>query len=106
MHAIHRLVGCALLIAGIGNAAATSADTQDMGGTAPSTMDSASTSGCSASGGDATGLNHDASSAGDVGNAGGSAQGSSHHSGGSSTAPLPTHRPHLGWQSLLPGSIQ
>jgi hypothetical protein len=105
MRTIHRLIGCALFIAGVGCAAAASAETQDMGGTSQ-TIDSASASSSAASGGDVTGLSHDCASANDSHSAASSAQGSNHHSGGGTTAPLPSHSPHLGWQSLLPGSIQ
>jgi hypothetical protein len=106
MRAIHRLIGCIVFIAGIGSAAVASAETQDLGGTAQSTLESASASGGAASGGDVTGLSRDCASANDSGSAASSAQGSDHHSGGGTVAPLPSHRPHLGWQSLLPGSIQ
>lgn len=106
MRVIHRLIGCALFIAGIGSAAATSAETQDLGGSRQTSLDSGSASGGSASGGDAMGLSHDCPPASSSGSSATSAGDSSNHSGGGAAAPLPSHRPHLGWQSLLPGSIQ
>ncbi|MGY3041672.1 hypothetical protein ACVWWQ_003305 [Rhodanobacter sp. TND4EL1] len=104
MRPVHWFIGCALCIAGIGGASATSVDAQDLDNSPHSLLDSASPhDGNTSSGGDATGLNHDcpSTSSGDNPEPG---SGSS-HSGGSSSAP-PSRRPHLGWQSLLPGSIQ
>ena len=57
-----------------------------------------------ASGGDAAGLNHDCPPASSSDNA--EPASGNGRSGGSSSAPTPSRRPHLGWQSLLPGSIQ
>lgn len=107
MRAIHCFIGCTLFIAGIGSAAATSAETQDLSNAAPAALDSGSaSSSVTASGGDVAGLSHDAASSNDSGSSTSSSQGSSHHSGGGTVAPSPSRRPHLGWQSLLPGSIQ
>jgi hypothetical protein len=105
MRAIHRLIGCALCIAGIGSAAATSLDTQEVD-SSPRTTESATTHGGDASGGDALGLNRDCPSAGNNDNAGNTSSSGNDRSGGASSAPTQTHRLHLGWQSLLPGSIQ
>jgi hypothetical protein len=107
MRATHWLIGCALCIAGIGGATATSLDTaQDLDPSHPA-LDSASPhGGNTSSGGDALGLTRDcppASSSDSPGSASGNGSG---RSGGASSAPTPTRRPHLGWQSLLPGSIQ
>ena len=108
MRATHWLIGCALCIAGIGGAAATSLDTQGMDNSPHATIDNASPhDGNTSSGGDALGLNRDcppSSSSDTSGNT--PSDNSNDHSGGGSSVPTPTRRPHLGWQSLLPGSIQ
>ncbi|TPG11071.1 hypothetical protein EAH75_08920 [Rhodanobacter glycinis] len=106
MRATHWLIGCALCIAGIGSATATSLDTQDLDSSPHATADSASTHGGNASGGDALGLSRDCPSASNSDNSGNSSSNGNDHSGGASSAPTQTRRLHLGWQSLLPGSIQ
>lgn len=108
MRAIHWLIGCTVCVAGLGSAAATSLDTQDLNTATHAATSSAITRESNAgSGGDALGLSHDSSpsssSSSDSSNPPGS---SSEHSETTSPAPTPTRRPHLGWQSLLPGSIQ
>jgi hypothetical protein len=105
MRAIHRLIGCALCIAGIGSAAATSLDTQDVD-SSPRATESTTTHSGNASGGDALGLARDCPSTGSNDNAGSTSGNGTDRSGGASSAPTQTHRLHLGWQSLLPGSIQ
>ncbi|WP_426688246.1 hypothetical protein [Rhodanobacter ginsengiterrae] len=106
MRAVHWLVGCALCIAGIGGASAASVDSQDLDNSPRTLLDSSSAhDGNTSSGGDATGLGHDCPPASSTDNSG-SNPGNAHSGGGSSTAPAPSRRPHLGWQSLLPGSIQ
>lgn len=104
MHATHWLIGCALCIAGVGSAAATSMDTQDMDGTPHAASEVVSPH--DASGGDALGLNHDCTPHGSGTDAAAGSAGSNGHSGGTSSAPVHASQPHLGWQSLLPGSIQ
>jgi hypothetical protein len=106
MRTTHWLVGCALCIVGIGSAAATSLDTQDLDSSPRAATDSASTHCGNASGGDALGLARDCTSASSSDNSGNTSGTSNDHSGGGSSAPTQTRRPHLGWQSLLPGSIQ
>jgi hypothetical protein len=106
MRATHWLVGCALCIAGIGSAAATSLDTTQDLDPSHAALDSTSPhDGNTGSGGDALGLTRDCPPAGSDGS-GSTSGGGSGRSGGASSAPTPTRRPHLGWQSLLPGSIQ
>ncbi|WEN15012.1 hypothetical protein PY254_17565 [Rhodanobacter sp. AS-Z3] len=105
MRAANWLMGCALCIAGIGGVSAASVDSQDLDHSSRTLVDSASTHDSNtSSGGDAAGLGRDCPSSGSD-NAG-TTSNSSSHSGGSSSAPTPSRRPHLGWQSLLPGSIQ
>jgi hypothetical protein len=108
MRATHWFIGCALCIAGIGSAAATSLETQDLDNASPrATLDNASPHDSNtSSGGDALGLNRDCPSASNSDSSNGASSNGNDHSGGGSSAPAPTRRPHLGWQSLLPGSIQ
>jgi hypothetical protein len=107
MRATHWLIGCALCIAGIGGAAATSLDTaQDLDPTHAALDSTSSHDGNTSSGGDALGLTRDCPPASNSDNSGSTSGNGSGRSGGASSAPTPTRRPHLGWQSLLPGSIQ
>lgn len=106
MRATHWLIGCALCIAGIGSATATSLDTQDLDSSPHATADSTGTHDGNASGGDALGLARDCQPTSNSDNSGNLSGNGSDHSGGASSAPTQNRRPHLGWQSLLPGSIQ
>lgn len=105
MRATYWIIGCTLCIAGIGSAAATNLETQDMD-SSHATIDSASPHESNSSGGDVLGLNRDAPPASNSDGAGSTPTHGGEHSGGTSSAPAPARRPHLGWQSLLPGSIQ
>lgn len=105
MRTTHWLVGCALCIVGIGSAAATNLDTQEQDSNAQhAAADNTSSRDAGNGGGDVLGLTRDTPSRSN----GSSTSGNSNdHSGGSaSSAPAPARQPHLGWQSLLPGSIQ
>lgn len=109
MRASHWLIGCALCIAGIGAAGASSLDThsldaQDMDSSTHASLDGASASG--SNGGDALGLSRDCPQNSGTDTSDNTSGTSTDHSGGASSAPMPNRRPHLGWQSLLPGSIQ
>lgn len=107
MRATYRLIGCALCIAGIGSAAATSLETQDLDSSPHTALESTSPhDGNTSSGGDALGLNRDCPSSRSGDSSSGTSSNGNDRSGGGSSAPTPTRRPHLGWQSLLPGSIQ
>ncbi|HEY8682776.1 MAG TPA: hypothetical protein VIM06_06350, partial [Rhodanobacter sp.] len=58
-------------------------------------------------GGDVLGLNRDCPQHSTSSDTSGSNSGNSNdRSGGAASAPVPTRQRHLGWQSLLPGSIQ
>lgn len=103
MRATYWIIGCTLCIAGIGSAAATNLETQDMD-SSRATIDSASPHESNSSGGDVLGLNRDCPPVSD--SAVSTPTHGGDHSGGASPAPAPARRPHLGWQSLLPGSIQ
>ncbi len=107
MRATHWLIGCALCIAGSGGAAATSLDTAQDLDPSHAALDSASLhDGNTGSGGDALGLTRDCPPASSSESSSGTSGNGSGRSGGASSVPTPTRRPHLGWQSLLPGSIQ
>lgn len=95
------LIGCALCIVGIGSAAAASRATQDLSAPHP-----ALDPGGSSSGGDTPGLARDCPSHNRGGGAVDSSASGNDRSSGGSSAPTSTRRAHLGWQSLLPGSIQ
>ncbi len=104
MRATQRIIGCALCIAGFGSAAAASLDPQSAGNVPHAAV---STSSRDRSGsGDVLGLNHDSSTGNSSDGAAGTSSSGNGHTGGTSSAPASPHRPHLGWQSLLPGSIQ
>jgi hypothetical protein len=109
MRVRHWLFGCAVCFAGIGTAAATSVDSRDLDGSAHAAGDASGASESNA-GGDLLRLNREASPRGTSSE---STTSSSHgtsgdHTGPDSSAPshTPQQQPHLGWQSLLPGSIQ
>lgn len=108
MRATHWLIGCALCLAGIGGASATNLDTQEQESAQRTATDSASLhDGNNSSGGDAMGLTHDTSPHSSGSDSSSSTSGNSNdRSGGAPSAPAPSRQPHLGWQSLLPGSIQ
>ncbi|TAL74310.1 MAG: hypothetical protein EPN56_04960 [Rhodanobacter sp.] len=91
-------------------------DTHDMASGSRNAAESSLHEAGGATGGDLLGLSHDAASSrrgsesdGDNSNAtgsrGGSTAGGSEH-GGRSSAPTSARPAPLGWQSLLPGSIQ
>ena len=103
MRAIHQLIGCALCIAGIGSATAADFDVQDLGSAPQATSNSSSRD--SRNSVDVSGSNRDATPTSSS-SAGSSSSNGNDRSGGASSAPTPTQRTHLGWQSLLPGSIQ
>lgn len=113
MRTRHWLLGLILCLAGIGSVTATSVDTQDTERSTHTSADSAgSTHESNGSGGDALGLGRDrpshSSSTSGGGDSAGSMTGSpSDRSGEAGPAShRPLHQSHLGWQSLLPGSIQ
>ena len=110
MRATYWLIGCVVCIAGLGSAAAATLDAQDLNtSTHAATRDSESSRESNTSStGDVLGLSHDSSSVSTSSNdTPGSSSGSGNdHSGTTSHARTPSRRPNLGWQSLLPGSIQ
>lgn len=105
MRATHRIIGCTLCLAFAGSAAAASLDCQSVdngGGTAAS---QSANGGAGGIGADVLGMNRGNNSSG-TSSTNGAARSGDDRSGATSSAPVPAPRPHLGWQSLLPGSIQ
>lgn len=105
MRATHRILGCALCLAFMGSAMAASLDTQGVDNdthtaTGRTSHDSDN------SGGDAVVMNRDGGTVTGSEATAGASRGGNDHSGAAASAPAPAPRPHLGWQSLLPGSIQ
>lgn len=109
MRAKHWIIGFVLGIAGIGGVSATSLDTQELDNGSHASSDSASThdGGGSTGGGDALGLGHENPPRNSAGDTSVGSPNTHHDRAGAATAtPAPVQQPHLGWQSLLPGSIQ
>ena len=106
MHATHWLLGCGLCIASVGVMAAPYADTQDLESSARTSVDSGSARDAGGTtGNDVLGLGHDTNAHGGGIDAASDAPASTGHSG-SGSAPARARSSHVGWQSLLPGSIQ
>ena len=109
MRVRHWLFGCAVCFAGIGTAAATSVDSRDLDGAVRTTGDASGASEGSA-GGDTLRPNRDGNprnAASESTSSGSRGTGSDRsNTDGSTPSHAPQQQPHLGWQSLLPGSIQ
>lgn len=114
MSARHWMIGCLIGLAGMGSAMATDMDARDITAGSHGAADSSARDAGSSSNGDALGLNRDCPSSRhgsdndtsdtDSRSNGGTAGGSEH--GGRISAPTSARPATLGWQSLLPGSIQ
>jgi len=98
------LIGCVLCVGSIGAASAMDADSQDLNSMQRTVDSSASVhEGAGGSGGDALGLSREANTA---------PSSSSSSSSDNCPTPVPARAPRsgrqnrIGWQSLLPGSIQ
>jgi hypothetical protein len=101
----HWLIGCALCFAGIGGAAAASVDGRDLDNVQRGASDNSGAH--DASIGDTSGMIHDGNPHSHAGETTKSTAGSNgEHVGGDGAPPTHTQPAHLGWQSLLPGSIQ
>ncbi|WP_254427151.1 hypothetical protein [Rhodanobacter sp. C01] len=86
---------------------ATNLDTQEQDSAQHTGTDSASSHDANSSGGDVFGLTRDTPSRNTGSDSTGNTSGNSNdRSGSTPAAPAPPRQPHLGWQSLLPGSIQ
>ncbi len=106
MRATHRIIGCTLCVAVMGSAAAATLDTQGIDHVTQAASSRASHGNDIGDGG-TMGISHGDSSVVTSGNASTTtSRNGNDHSGAASSAPAPAPRPHLGWQSLLPGSIQ
>jgi hypothetical protein len=110
MRATLWLIGCTLCFAGTSSVTAASSCSQDQDSTSHTVADgtSARDGGSTNTNGDALGLNRDgtARSSSTYTLNINSSNNSTDHSGGATLGPTPAHLPRLGWQSLLPGSIQ
>ncbi len=110
MRVKHWLIGCAICFAGIGGAAATNVDSHELdtslrgNGDASSTRDS-SNSGEPGSANEPV-LTHDNAQHSSDAHKNASGGSSTDHAGMDVTPPVRVQQTHLGWQSLLPGSIQ
>ncbi|HEX8778116.1 MAG TPA: hypothetical protein VF738_08340 [Rhodanobacter sp.] len=112
MSARYWMIACLIGLAGMGSAMATDMDARDITAGSHNTADSSAHDAGSTSGGDALGLNRDCPSASRHGSdsdasdtEGHSTAGGGEH-GGRISAPTSARPATLGWQSLLPGSIQ
>lgn len=93
------LIGCVLCVGSIGAASAMDADGQDLGSMQRGVDSSSSSHDGAGSGGDALGLSREGSNP--------AKSSSSDNCPNANQAPASRGRhAHLGWQSLLPGSIQ
>lgn len=99
------ILGCALGLAFTGSVLAASVDTQGVGNSTHATANQTS-HGSDSSGGDAVGIARDTGTINSGETAAGASRNGNDHSGAAASSPAPAPRPHLGWQSLLPGSIQ
>jgi hypothetical protein len=109
MRATLWLIGCALCVSGTSVAAASlCAQDQDNASHAAADTTIPRDAGSTNTNGDALGLNRDGTprSSSSDSSSSSSSSNSTDHSGGAAPAPAPAHLPRLGWQSLLPGSIQ
>jgi len=98
------LFACVLSVGGIGAASAMDADTQELGSMQRvGTVDSGSSHEVSGNGGDALGVPHDSAQQPSPAS---SSSSENCPTGGSSSGAQRSRRISLGWQSLLPGSIQ
>lgn len=104
MRATHRVMGCVLCLAVMGSAAAASLGAPGVDN-APHAVTSRSSQSSTSSDSDAIGASRDSTTTDSDATSSTSSSGNDHH-GAASSAPTPAPRPHLGWQSLLPGSIQ
>ena len=108
MHATHWLIGCTLCITSLG-AAAVSAESQNLDSSAATASETGDADSLHESAGtsnnDVLGLMHEGSQRStSTESSTGTASGDEHPVG---TPPaMAPHHAHVGWQSLLPGSIQ
>jgi hypothetical protein len=99
------LFACVLGVGGIGAASAMDTDTQELGSMQRAGVDGAVNHEVSGNGGDVLGVSRDGGSQGSPAS-GSSSEGCPPGGNGSSSGSQRSRRISLGWQSLLPGSIQ
>ena len=99
------LFACVLGVSGIGAASAMDADTQELGSMQRVGPDGAASHEVSGNGGDVLGVSHDGASQ-NAPASGSSSESCPPGGGGGSSGSQRSRRISLGWQSLLPGSIQ
>ena len=99
------LFACVLSVGGIGAASAMDADTQELGSLQRAGVDGAASHEVSGNGGDVLGVPRDNGSQ-NTPASGSSSEGCPPGGSGSSSGSQRSRRLSLGWQSLLPGSIQ
>ncbi|MEO8778417.1 MAG: hypothetical protein ABI389_07065 [Rhodanobacter sp.] len=104
MRATRQILGCALCVAVVGSAAAATLDAQGMDQVTQAASNRSSHD-SDTTGADAARMSHDSSGAHSGATSSPSRNGND-RSAAASSAPAPAAHPHLGWQSLLPGSIQ
>ena len=106
MRATRQILGCALCVAIVGSAAAATLNAQGIESAAQAASSRSSHDGDS-TGGNAVRMSHDNNGAASSGGATNTpSRNGNDRSAATASAPTPAARPHLGWQSLLPGSIQ
>lgn len=106
MHSTHYwLIGCALCIASMGVVAATTGDVQDGDSSAHSVTDGG-VAHDGASGGDMLGVMRDSEQRNTGTETPANTSSTGDRAGSTRISPARAHQPHVGWQSLLPGSIQ
>lgn len=112
MSARYWMIGCLMGLAGMGSAMAADMDARDITTSSHSAVDSSARD-AGTSGGDAVGLNRDtpaprrnSDTAGNDSDSHGEGTAGGNEHAGRISAPTTARPATLGWQSLLPGSIQ
>lgn len=109
MRAIHLLIGCILGLGAVATAAAagtgSGAETADASNCAPPGLPASGARDSTSPGGDVMGISHEPTQSASA-SSGKSGDSGDIHSGGDSVSPPRQPHASLGWQSLLPGSIQ
>ena len=105
MRATRQILGCALCLAIAGSAAAATLDAQGIDQVTQGTSNRSSHDSDGTGGDVARTSHHSSGAASSSGTTSSPSRNGNDRSAGTSSAPAPA-RPHLGWQSLLPGSIQ
>lgn len=95
------LIGCVLCVGSVGAASAMDADNQDLSSMQRTVDGNSSHEGAGGSGGDALGLSREANT-----NPSSSSSGDNCPTTTPARAPRSSRQNRIGWQSLLPGSIQ